>query len=181
MHYLNNYYNKTLKYELINKFHYFKLNKLPKIKKIILNFNCKTSEIKIISTSLLALELLTYQKGLVTKANKTNIFVKIRKGNPIGCKVRLKKKLLFFFLAKNCLEIFPKLKNFNGFNFKQNIKKNKNSFSYQIKNLFNSSNLKDHFYLFNNTPNFNIILVSNNNKMEELLFILSALQIPFKN
>ena len=177
MHYLENYYNKALKYELINKFQYSKLNKLPKIKKIILSFNCQTNEIKAISASLLALELLIYQKGFLTKTNKTKLFIKIRKGSPAGCKLTLNKKLLLQFLTKNYLKIFPNIKNFDGLIFKQN----KNNFSYQIKNLFNSSDLENHYHLFYNLPKFNVALVvANSDKVEELLFIIQALKIPLK-
>ena len=146
MHYLTNYYTKTLKYELINKFYYTKLNKIPKIKKIILNFNCNSDEFKPISTSLLALELLVYQKGFLNTAKKTNLFLKIRKGSPVGCKVTLRKTLLLQFLAKNCMEIFPKMKEFEGLSLKK--KPSHNNFSYLIKNIFGSSNLENHYYLF---------------------------------
>jgi large subunit ribosomal protein L5 len=156
MHYLSYYYNKTLKYELINKFHYHKLTKLPKIKKIILNFNYKTDEIKSISASLLALELLAFQKGVFNTTNKTNLFIKMRKGSPIGCRVTLRKKLLLQFLVKIYMEVFPKIKNFDGLVIK---KKNNKHLSFLIQNVFKSSNLEDHYYLFNNLPNFNITVI----------------------
>lgn len=174
MHYLKNYYNKTLKYELINKFYYSKLNKLPKIKKIILSFNCRTNEIKSISSSLLALEMLSFQKGVLTKAKKTNLSIRIRKGSPIGCKLNLTKKSFLQFLTKSSLEIFPNTKNFKELPIKQN----KSSFSYKLKNLFNSSNLEDHYSLFNNLSDLNINLITDNNKTKELLFIIQALKIP---
>ena len=181
MTYLTDYYNKTLKYELINKFYYTKINNLPKLKKIILTFNCKTDEIKKISTSLLALELLIFQKAIITTTPKTNLFVKIRKGSPIGCKVTLQKNLLLQFLTKNCMEIFPKTKNFTGLTFKTKSKKNNNSFSYLIQNLFGSSNLEDHYYLFNHLSNLNVTLIAKNTQIEELIFIIKSLQLPLIN
>ena len=49
MHFLENFYFKTLKYDLINKFIYKNTTKLPKLKKIILNFGSKTADIKQLS------------------------------------------------------------------------------------------------------------------------------------
>lgn len=179
MQYLTDYYNTTLKYELINKFTYSRFNKLPKLKKIILNFNCKTDEIKTISASLLALELLVSQKGVLTTSKKTNLFLKLRKGSPVGCIIVLRKKLVIQFIVKTCMEIFPKTKNFSGLILKKKTNQNqKTDLSYLIKNIFSSSNLEDHYYIFNNLSNLNVTLIASNDKPEELLFILKSLQIP---
>jgi ribosomal protein L5 len=62
MNFLEHFYLKTLKYDLSNRFLYKNTKELPKLKKIILNFGCKTSDLKQLSASLLALELITNQK-----------------------------------------------------------------------------------------------------------------------
>ena len=110
MYFLNYFYNKNLKLDLINKFFYTDLKKLPKLKKIIVNFQCETTELKSIASSLLALELITKQKGILTKAKQPNLFLKIRKGNPKGCKLFIKKTSMLKFFTKNIIEIFPKIK-----------------------------------------------------------------------
>ena len=89
---LENYYRKIIKYDFINKFYYVNVNEIPSIKKIILNFGCKNIEIKNISGCLLSLELITKKKGSLTRAKRSNILLKIRKGQPSGCVVVLKKK-----------------------------------------------------------------------------------------
>ena len=129
MHFLNYFQSKTLKHDLLNKFNYKNINDLPKLEKVILNFGCKTNDMKQLSTAILALELITNQKGILTKSKKSNILFKIRKGNPVGCKVTLQKKSMFKFLEKILLEIFPKIKNFSGLTFSKRIKKNSFSFS----------------------------------------------------
>ena len=78
MHFLNYFYTKTLKFDLINKFYYTDLKKLPKLKKIVLNFSCKTIELKTIATHLLALELITGKKGTITLSKRPNLFLKIQ-------------------------------------------------------------------------------------------------------
>ena len=94
MHFLDYFYTKTLKFDLINKFYYKELKNLPKLKKIVLNFNCRTTNLKTLATHLLALELITNQKSNLTISKRPNLLLKIRKGNPVGCKVILKKILM---------------------------------------------------------------------------------------
>lgn len=178
MHFLNHFQSNTLKHDLINKFNYKNINDLPKLKKIILNFGCKTNDIKQLSTALLALELITNQKGTLTTSKKSNILLKIRKGNPVGCKVTLRKKLILQFIEKTLLDIFPKLKNFNGLTVSRQIKKN--SFSYELQNILSFNELEKHYYLFNNLPKLNITIVLKTNIKEEFIFIFKAFQFPFK-
>lgn len=178
MNFLENFHNKTLKYELINKFNYQNIKNLPKLKKIILNFSCKTSELKNLSTNLLALKLITKQKGKLTKSKYSNIILKIRKGHPVGCKVTLRKKQMFKFFTKIITKIFPKLKNFQEFLFTKKIQKN--SFSYQIYDTFSFSELEQNYHIFNNISTLNITMVSNSQTNIELLILLKSLQFPIK-
>ena len=77
MHFLEHFFFKTLKYDLINKFVFIDADKLPKLKKIILNFGFKTADMKQLSSGLLALELITNQKGILTTTTKSNILLKV--------------------------------------------------------------------------------------------------------
>lgn len=178
MQFIKNFNYNTLNYDLVNKFFYQNTKELPKIKKIILNFGCKTNEIKYLASSLLALELITNQQGVLNLTKKSNIVLKIRKGNPVGCKVTLKKNNLYNYFTKLILELFPKLKNFEGFkNFKK-IKKN--TFSFYVLDIFNFQELEEQYYLFNNLSKMNITIVTNCKNKQEFIFILTSLQFPIK-
>jgi large subunit ribosomal protein L5 len=176
MHFLTKFYNKNLKYELINKFIYNKSSNIPKLKKIILNFGCKTADLKQLSSSLLALEFITNKKGTMTKTKKSNILFKIRKGNPTGCKIILSKFNAYNFLSKIIVEICPRLKNFSGFNSYKKIKKN--AVSYDLHETFTFKELESHYYLFNNLSRLNITIVTNTKNQEEMIFLLKSLQLP---
>jgi len=178
MHFLDYFQSKTLKHDLLNKFYYKNINDLPKLEKIILNFGCKTNDLKQLSIAILALELVTNQKGILTNSKKSNILLKVRKGNPVGCKVTLQKKGVVRFLEKILFEIFPKIKNFNGLTVSRQIKKN--SFSYELHNTLSFSELEEHYYLFNNLPKLDITIITKTKTKEEFLFILKSLQFPFK-
>lgn len=179
MHFLEKFYNKTLKYELINKFVYNNTKNIPKLKKIILNFGCRTADIKQLSSSLLAFELIANQRGLLTKTKRSNILFKIRKGNPTGCKITLSRFNSYNFFSKMISEIFPKLKNFSGFNSKKILKKR--TFSYELHETFVFKELESHYYLFNNLPKLNITIITDTNNKKELILLLKSLQLPFNN
>ena len=77
MHFIQNHYRNIIKYDFLNKFYLTNTQDIPKIKKFMLNFNCKSTDFKTILISLLALELLTLKKGEITKSKTTNISIKI--------------------------------------------------------------------------------------------------------
>ena len=173
---LEKYYRKIIKYDFINKFYYVNVNEIPSIKKIILNFGCKNIEIKNISGCLLSLELITKKKGTLTRAKRSNILLKIRKGQPSGCVVVLKKKEMYDFFFKLLIDIFPNLKEFKHFKINKNLK---TSFSFTLKHLINFRELERQFYLFMNLPPLNIIIITTSKTGQELFYLLNALKFPF--
>ena len=176
MHFLDFFYKKTLKFDLINKFYYTDLKNLPKLKKIILNFSCKTTELKPLATNLLALELITNQKGNLIVAKRPNLLLKIKKGNPVGCKPSLKKTSFLDFIAKNSNEIFSKIKDSDK--IKINSNSEEKTFSFTIKNVLNFSELTENYHLFNNLLQLNFSFVISSGTETELIFLLNSLRIP---
>lgn len=179
MHYLEHFYTKTLKHDLANKFFYRNTKKLPQLKKIVLNFGCKSTEIKNLAASLLALELIAHKKGTLTVTRHSNIILKIRKGNPVGCKVSLRKEKMFIFLEKLLTEIFPKIKSFDGTTLSKRTKKN--ILSYKFRDNFSFMELEEHYYLFHKLPKLDITIVTSSRLKEEMLFLIKSLQWPLKN
>lgn len=178
MHLLEYYYKNVIKYDLINKFFYKNINELPEIKKVILNFGSKTPKIKTFAASLLALELITNKKGLITKTKKPNLFLKIQKGKPAGCKVILKKELMYCFLNKILVEITPNIKNFLTLKKKH---KNFNSFSFDLDSKkLAFSELKEYYHLSKTLSYLNVTLVTNARTKKELFFLLKSFNLPLK-
>lgn len=104
------YTRKTITYDLVNAFMYQDIKKLPKLEKITLNFGYPKSKLKNLLSGLLALEFITSKKAKITKSKHLNIFLKIKKGNPVGCKIVLKKSTMYFFYLKLITSIFSKIK-----------------------------------------------------------------------
>ena len=176
MHFLKHFTNQTLSYDLINKFCYNNTKKLPELKKIILNFGGKTTEIKYLSASILALELIANQKATLTKAKRPNIRLKIRSGNPTGCKVTLRRESMLNFFFKTLVDVFPRIKSFKGIQISKKTKEG--IFSYEIDDTFNFLELEAHYYLFNDLSKLHVTVVTNCKTRQELLFFLKSIQFP---
>lgn len=179
MNFLNYYYYNIITYNLINKFNRKTIKNLPKLKTIILNFGCKSSDLKFLLSSLLALELITGKKGTITQARSANLLLKIRKGNPVGCKVQLKKHLMYSFLIKLIFETFPKIKSLNHF-FLKNDTKHTTAISCKISNILVFSEFEKNYYLFSNLPKLQITFLTNTKTHSEFLYLLNSFKIPVK-
>lgn len=180
MSFLKTFYKKTIKYDLLNKFIYKKTINIPKLKKIDLNFAAKTSKLIDLASNLLALEIIASKKSNLTKTKKANPVLKLRKGNPVGCKVTIKKNLMFNFLEYNIINIMPQLKYSN--NLKSlNIKINKNTLSYNIKNLFIFNELEKNYYLFNDLKKLDVVVLINSKKLKEISFITNSIKMTLSN
>lgn len=173
---LKNYYKDIIRSDLINKFSYNRLDEIPQVKKIILNFGCKNSDIKNIALALLSLELITTKQGFLTKAKRSNITLKIRKGDLVGCSIILRNFDMYAFLFKLLSEIFPNLKSFRRINVSKKL--SRNSFSFTLKDFINFKELEKQFYLFTNLPPLNVTLIITNIKTEkELLYLLHSFKL----
>lgn len=175
MHFLRYYNQRIIKHDLINKFKYNRINNIPRLKKIVLNFGCKNFNIQKFATTLLALEIITTKKATLTTAKNANVLLKIQKGHPAGCKVVLREKEIYGFLIRLFLEILPKLKNFSGFKFK----KKDGSFSFKLlNNQIPLQEFEEQYPLFASLPDLDVHISTNSKDQKELLFLIKSLKFP---
>jgi large subunit ribosomal protein L5 len=174
---LENFYFKTIKYDLTNKYLFKETKNIPKIEKIILNFNCwcKPSDFSLLASSILALEMISNQSGVLTKALYPNIALRLRKGFPIGCKLILKKENNFNFLSKVVQEVHPSNKVCVMFKPNPNVH---NAFSFSITELFSFIELEKQYSLFKDLKELNITIVTNTQSVQVLEFTLKSLKVP---
>jgi len=116
---------------------------------------------------------------MLTVTTKSNILLKIHKGEFNGCKLTLQNKNLFNFVQKIIIEIFPGLKNLNKVKSIQKLKRG--IFSYEIYEIFKFPELRNHYYYFFDLPKLDITIVTTASNKKELVFILNSFQFPFKH
>ena len=175
MFFFKTYLHKIVRYDLINTFVYQNLNQIPMLKKIILSFGFRKSNFKYLISSLLALEFISFKKGKITKSKRLDVFLKIKKGNPTGCKIVLKKDAMYFFYIKLLTLIFSKNKQPKRQQFKWNTKCIK-SVSLYLKSPLIFAELESQFQYFKDLPSLNITLVTNSRSQKELFFLFKSIK-----
>jgi ribosomal protein L5 len=158
---LEYFFYKNLKYSFINKFKYNSLNPLPKAKKVTLTFKTKVPNLKIIAASFLALEFIGKKKtkGSFIVARQQNLVLKIKKGNPIGCKIFLSKIKMFKCMEQLIFNVLLLLKKRN--NNTTNLYKpsfTNNSCSLVIQNTTVLPQIEKFHSIFNVTDHLNLVI-----------------------
>lgn len=165
---IKSYYKKIIQFDLINKFKYNNtIETFPYLKRIVLNFGCKSYDIKILASTFFTLKLITKKNSLLIRSKQANLLLKLRKGNLVGCKIVLKKNGIYPFFLKVSPMIAPKLRMFT-YVFYQKSKKA--CFSFTLKNLIIFKELKQQFFLFNLLPPLNITFIFNNITTKQIFF-----------
>ena len=166
-----NFYSKNvIDYDFLQKFIFKEVKQIPKLKKVVLTFCLKKYETKHFLISLAALKIISDIKFCsIIKSKSSNVTLKIKKGNPIGSKVILRKARMNLFLFKLFNLNFSKKKKFHS--------KNKTSFSFKIYDSLKFSELEQNYQYFKNLPILNINIVSNSTKKDLLLFLLKSYKL----
>lgn len=173
MNIFKQYYQNIVKYDLLTKFKHKNINQIPKLEKIIIYFKTKNINFKLLITGILSLEFLTLQKFFIIKSRTSNISLKIRYGNPIGCKITLRKSLMFLLLIKMFSEIFP--------TFYKPLKLSfisKKTFTFTLEKIFLFPEIENQYKIFNCLTNFKIIIVTTSTSFYELFFLLKSFKFP---
>ncbi len=103
------------------KLHGYK-NKMavPSLKKVVINIGLGegAQDIKFLDAAQNELAMITGQKPVVTKAKKAIANFKIRKGSSIGCKVTLRKAMMYEFIDRLISVAIPRIRDFRGLSLK---------------------------------------------------------------
>jgi len=175
MFFLELYYHTVIQYDLINLFLYKTLQQVPKLKNITLNFGYQKTNLKYLISGLLALEHLSLRKSKLTKSKRLNIFLKIKKGNPVGCKIRITKNIMYLLYFKLRLLIFEKIKHPLIDKAHYNLKAI-NSLSIRLKTPLVFVELESQYQFFKNLPSLGITISSNAKSQNEFFFFLQLMK-----
>jgi large subunit ribosomal protein L5 len=93
---------------------------VPKIEKITINMGLGSAlgDKKILQSALEEMSLISGQKPITCNARKSVASFKLREGNPIGCKVTLRKDKMYEFLDRLVNIAIPRIRDFRGLNEK---------------------------------------------------------------
>ncbi len=109
-------YRSSIVPEMVKAFGYKNQMQVPKIKKIVINVGLgeATQDIKMLEAAQHELAAITGQKPVTTRAKKAIANFKIRKGSAIGCKVTLRRYMMYEFLDRMISVAIPRIRDFRG-------------------------------------------------------------------
>jgi len=89
---------------------------VPRIEKIVVNMGVGEGiqDIKILEKSMEELAMITGQKPIIRRAKKAISNFKIRQGQAIGCKVTLRRAIMYEFMDRLVNIALPRIRDFRG-------------------------------------------------------------------
>jgi large subunit ribosomal protein L5 len=111
-------YKKEVCPAMLKKFKYKNVMQIPKIVKVVINMGVGDAKenSKAIENASSDLAKIVGQKPVVTKAKVSVAAFKLRRGMNIGCKVTLRKHLMYEFIDRLINIAVPRVRDFRGIN-----------------------------------------------------------------
>ncbi|MBN1928583.1 MAG: 50S ribosomal protein L5 [Chlorobiaceae bacterium] len=110
------YYRETVVPKLMERFKYKNIMMVPRLEKIAVNIGVgeAAQEPKLLETAMQELGQITGQKPQVRKAKKAISNFKLREGQAIGCRVTLRRRMMYEFLDRFVTVSVPRIRDFRG-------------------------------------------------------------------
>lgn len=163
---------------LEKEFNYSTVMQVPRLKKIVINqgLGAATQDKKIIETAINELTAITGQKAVPTLSKKDISNFEVRKKNPIGVRVTLRRDKMYEFLERLIRVALPRIRDFKGIESKLDGRGNYTlGITEQI--IFPEINIDT----ISKMMGMNITFVTSANTDEEGYALLKEFGLPFKN
>jgi large subunit ribosomal protein L5 len=94
---------------------YTNLHQVPKLEKIVVNMGVSASlEKGAVDDAAKDLSLITGRKPVISKSRKSIANFKLREGQPIGCRVTLRRDAMYEFFDRLVATALPRIRDFRG-------------------------------------------------------------------
>lgn len=163
--------------EMMKAFGYKNKMAVPHLEKVVINVGLgeATQDIKLLESAQSELAMITGQKPVVTKAKKAIANFKIRKGSSIGCKVTLRRAMMYEFLDRLISVAIPRIRDFRGLSPDSFDKGGNYSFGLNEQLIFPEIDVDKVM----KTHGMDITIVTSAKKGEEAFELLRLIGIPF--
>ena len=109
-------YKKDVTPAMMKRFNYRNPMQVPRLEKISVNIGVgeATQDAKLVEAAARDLEAIVGQKVVITRAKKSISNFKLREKMPIGCRVTLRKAMMYEFLDRFISVAIPRIRDFRG-------------------------------------------------------------------
>jgi len=115
---LRTHFDEVVRKAMTEQFGYNNPMQVPRVEKIVLNMGIGegVADRKKVEQAAEAMSAIAGQKAVITKSRKSIATYKLRDGQPIGCKVTLRKARMYEFLDRLVNIALPRVRDFRGLN-----------------------------------------------------------------
>ena len=108
-------YEKEVRPALLEKRGYKNIHQVPKMEKIVVNMGVSASlEKGALEDAAKDLAMITGRKPVISKARKSIANFKLREGQAIGCRVTLRREVMYEFFDRLVAATRPRIRDFRG-------------------------------------------------------------------
>jgi large subunit ribosomal protein L5 len=108
-------YVDTVRPALIEKRRYKNAHQVPRLQKIVINMGVSASlEKSAVDDATRDLSLITGRKPVINKSRMSVANFKLRPGQPIGCRVTLRRDVMYEFFDRLIAAALPRIRDFRG-------------------------------------------------------------------
>ena len=171
-------YKEEIVPKLKEEFSYDNIMAIPKLQKIVINVGVgeAINDAKYLDTVVENIGLISGQKPIKTKAKKSVSNFKLREGMPIGCKVTLRKKVMYEFLDRLINLALPRTRDFQGIPNKSFDGRGNYTMGIKEHTIFPEIDVDN----TNQVHGMDITFVTNAETDEEAFALLKQFGMPFK-
>ena len=176
---MQNFYKNQIIPKMMKKFGYKNALEVPKLEKIVVNMGVGkgAEDIKIVEMAQSELGLITGQHAVITRAKKAISNFKIRENSPVGCRVTLRRKIMYEFFERLVRVALPRIRDFRGLSPRGFDQAGNYNFGIQEQNIF--PEIETDRVIRPQGMNITVV-IKNSNSKEESYELLALFGVPFR-
>jgi len=150
---------------------------LPRLEKIVVNIGCGEAahDAKLLEAVQRDLGTITGQRPMITRAKKAISNFRIREGDPVGCKVTLRRARMYEFLDRLVNVALPRIRDFRGLSVHGFDERGNYSFGILEHTIFPEIPMEKVQYPLG----MDVVLVTSAKNREESRVLLDGFGMPF--
>jgi len=161
---------------LRDKRHYQNVHQVPRLEKIVVNMGVSASlEKGAVDDAVKDMAMITGRKPVVSKSRHSIANFKLREGQPIGCRVTLRREIMYEFFDRLVAAALPRIRDFRGLSPRSFDGRGNYTFGVNDQTIFPEIELDK----IKRTQGMDITIVTTAPTNEEALDLLKMMGMPF--
>lgn len=163
---------------MMKTFNYANVMQVPRLEKIVINMGLGEAlqNARLLDKSMEELSQITGQTPVLTRARKSIANFKLREGNPIGCRVTLRRQRMYEFFDRFLNVALPRVRDFKGTSPKAFDGRGNYTLGVREQLIFPEINYDN----VEQVQGMNITIVTSAKTDEEAKELLTLMGVPFR-